>query len=948
MKEINKEIISIKGARVNNLKNINLEIPKFKFIVFTGLSGSGKSSLVFDTLYEEGKRRYIESLNNYERKFLGNFKKPDVDEITGLCPVISVEKKNISNNIRSTVGTMTEIYDYLCLIYKNISIPYDPLTNLPIKNKNTENILEEILKLTNNKKIFILSPIIENEKLKSLEILNNLVKEGFNRFLIDKKIFYFENEFSLLRDNEKHNIYVIIDRFSKVSADIKDRLYNSLKISFSLSKNKVFVLVDEDKILKFYLKYYSNNNIDFDILKKEVSLFSFNNPYGACFFCKGLGFKNYFSPELILDLNKSINNEGIIPYRKYKNFFYQIDDLNKFCFIKKIDMNIPLNKLSKDILYILLNGNYEENENYKNEKKIEKILYKKEKVLFKGIIPILEYLIKNINPNDNIMIWLKKFMFEKKCEKCLGSKLRKESLIFKINNKNIYELTQLSIEKLLDFINKLKLSKEEEKISFSAFQEISQRLNFIKDIGLGYITLSHRGNSLSGGELQRIKLAKQIGLKLSGVLYLLDEPSIGLHPKDNYNLIKALKKIVELGNTLIVIEHDHETMLSSDYLFDIGPFAGNKGGKIVAFGKPIKVMKESKSITGQYLSGLKKINIPDSRNKINYKKSIKIKNACKNNLKNIDVNFPLGVFTVVTGVSGSGKSTLVNEVLLKSLKQKDIFVKKNENLVTDQYNYINRIIEISQSPIGKTSKSNLITYTDIFDKIRELFVNTYESKIRGYRKGHFSFNVKNGRCESCLGEGNKRVSMYFLPDVLLKCEKCKGKKFNSEVLEIKYKNKNIADILSMTVDEAYVFFENNLKIKKYLKILKEFGLGYIYLGQSSDTFSGGESQKIKLAVEFNKNIFSNSLYILDEPTIGLHTEDIKKLIEIFHKIIQKKATIIVIEHNLDIIKNADYIIDLGPEGGENGGKVIAQGTPEDIVKIKESYTGKYLKKILKI
>ncbi|WBL31338.1 excinuclease ABC subunit UvrA [Candidatus Phytoplasma sacchari] len=947
MKKIKNEIISIKGARTNNLKNINIDIPKFKFIVVSGISGSGKSSLVFDTIYQEGKRRYIESLSTYERQFLGNFEKPDVDEIEGLCPSISVEQKTVYNNFRSTVGTITEIYDYLRLIYSNISLPYDPLTNLPLKIKSIEEICLEILKLTNNKKIFIMSPIIENEKGEHQEILKNLIKEGFNRFFINQKIFSFENFFPSLKDNVKNDIYVIIDRFSKVSSEIKNRLYNSLKLSFSLSKNKVFVLIDEKKILKFYLDS-SNVNIDFKIPKKEMRLFSFNTPYGgACPFCKGLGFKNKFLSELILDLNKSITEGGIIPYKRYKKIFYQIDNLEEFCFKKKININIQLKKLSSQDIDILLYGNYK-NDDVKIKNNKENHILKEKNNLFRGIIPTLEYVIQKVHPNDYIMIWLKKFMSEKRCDYCLGARLNKGSLIFKINDKNIYELTELTIDKLLDFIDNLKLTQEEKKISFSAFQEVYQRLTFIKNMGLGYLTLSRRGNSLSGGESQRIKLAKQIGSKLSGVLYALDEPSIGLHQKDNYNLILALKKIKEFGNTLLVVEHDHETMLSADYLIDIGPLAGNNGGKIVAFGTPSEVMKISSSITGQYLSGFKKINIPDLRNNIDPKKIIQVKNACKNNLKNINVNFPLGVFIVVTGVSGSGKSTLVNKILLKGLKKKNILYSKIQNLVIDEYNFINKIIEISQSPIGKNPRSNPITYTGIFDKIREIFVNLHESKIRGYQKGHFSFNVKNGRCEFCFGEGIKKVYMYFLPDVLIKCEKCKGKKFNKEVLEIKYKDKNIYDILNMTVDEAYIFFQNHLKIKKYLKILKEVGLGYIYLGQNSDTLSGGEAQKIKLAVELNKKISPNNLYIFDEPTIGLHTEDIKKLIEIIHRITKKKATIITIEHNLDIIKNADYIIDLGPGGGEDGGNIIAQGTPEEIINIKESYTGQYLKKILKI
>ncbi|KXT29251.1 excinuclease ABC subunit A [Candidatus Phytoplasma oryzae] len=926
---INK-FITIKGARVNNLKNINLKIPKFKFIVVTGLSGSGKSSLVFDTLYQEGKRRYMESLSTYSRQFLGNFEKPDVDQIEGLCPAISIAQKNIAKNPRSTVGTITEIYDYIRLIYTNISIPYNPSTNKPIKIKSIEKITEDICKLKINSKILILSPIIEQKKGTHKETIKKLIQKGFNRLMINQKIFSLDNDSSIkLNQNKHHDIFVIIDRF-KLNLNMKQRIYQSLKLSLSLIKEKIFLFINDAEILKIN-RSYSDNDFDFKIPKKDIRLFSFNTNIGACSLCKGIGSQNKFDKKLILDLDKSINEESIIPFRKYKNNFNQFINLKKICQFYKIDMNIALKKINPDLLKILLYGD-NQNENQNN---------------FKGIIPILEYFIKKLNPNNFMIFWLKSFMLEKKCEKCLGSRINEKALLFKINNKNIYELTKLSIEELLFFFHNLKLNEEEEKIISLAIKEILYRLNFLKNIGLGYLSLDRNSDSLSGGESQRIRLAKQIGSKITGILYTLDEPSIGLHPKDNDNLIISLKKIKKLGNTLLIVEHDHKTILSADYLIDIGPLAGNKGGEIIAHGTIEEIIKNPYSITGKYLSGEKKIDIPTQRNSFDKNKVIQIKNACLNNLKNINIDLPLGIFIVITGVSGSGKSTLINEILLKKFKKKtDYNIKSNKNIVIDHSHSINQIIEISQSSIGKTSRSNPVTYIGLFNHIRNLFAGLKESKIRGYTNSHFSFNVKSGRCEYCLGEGIKKISMYFLPDVFIKCQKCKGKKFNNEILEIKYKEKNIADILNMNIETAWDFFKNHLKIKKYLQVLKDVGLEYIKLGQCSNTLSGGEAQRMKLAKELHKKITSDTLYILDEPTTGLHSEDIKKLINIMHKIVKKKATIIIIEHNLDIMKNADYIIDLGPEGGINGGQIIAKGTPEEISKNIKSYTGQYLKKIL--
>ncbi|WP_341266799.1 excinuclease ABC subunit UvrA [Candidatus Phytoplasma fraxini] len=927
----NNQIIQVRGARVNNLKNINLDIPTSKFIVVTGVSGSGKSSLVFDTLYQEGKRKYIESLNSYTKIFLGNFEKPDVDKIEGLCPAISVSKKIISNNPRCTVGTMTEIYDYLRLLYTHIAVPHHPITNQIIKNQTLEEIADKILQLKTNIKSFILAPISTEEKDKNPNIFKNFIKKGFYRFLVNNQILCLEDDDVLLKANPDYEIYTIIDRFV---LNNKERLHNSLELAFSLISEQVCVY-QEEKIFKFN-RNLSDHEQNFDTPIQNLRLFSFNNSLGFCDNCRGLGIKKKLDLDLIIVYDKSINDGGIIPYFYYKKLYTQIHDLKAFCGHHNIDMETPLQQLSPKLLNTLLYGE-------QDDKLKTNIL----NPMNMGVIKILEYYYNENDDKNNINYFIDLFMSQKKCDLCLGARLNKSALMFKIQNNNIYELTQLSIEDLLIFFQKLELNSEEQKIADSILEEITNRLIFLKNIGLGYLTLDRYGKTLSSGENQRIRLTNHISSKLSGILYTLDEPSIGLHPKDNEKLINSLKTIRDLGNTLVVIENDVDTILSADYLIDIGPLAGEQGGEIIACGIPREIMQNKKSLTGKYLIGHERIDIPQKRNLVDFKKVIHIQNASENNLKNITIDFPLEVFTVITGVSGSGKSTLLNQIL-KSINQTKTFSEKNSNIFLNKHNHIQKIIKINSALISKKPKINLTTYIKILDHIKNLFASTLEAKIKGYTKNDFSLNNKKRICQYCSGEGIQKINMYFLPDVLVKCQKCNGQKFNKDILKIKYKNKNIAEILNMTVQEAFMFFDNLSFIQKKLQNLKDIGLDYIRLGQSFATLSDGELQRIKLVSELEKQNIPNILYILDEPTISLHNEDVKKLIQIIHRIVKHKSTVIIIEHNLDIIKNADYIIDLGPQGGQKGGYIMATGTPEEISNNPQSYTGQYLKKILNL
>ena len=934
--------IIIKGARENNLKNIDIELPKNKLIVMTGVSGSGKSSLAFDTIYAEGQRRYVESLSAYARQFLGGTEKPDVDSIEGLSPAISIDQKTTNKNPRSTVGTITEIYDYLRLLYARIGIPYCPIHKKPITSQSVEEMTNQIMELELNTKIRVLSPVVYGEKGTHKDLLENLAKDGYVRVIVDNEEYELSEEINLEK-NKKHFIEVIIDRLI-IKEDIRSRLYESIELASKLSKGKVVIdVVGSDKIIMS--ENYACPECDFSLPELEPRMFSFNSPYGACDECKGLGIKLKIDEDLIIP-NKDLSiNEGAIVSLNLddENSIYstQMNTLAKFY---DIDLNLPVKKLDRKKLDIILYGSKDmlefkytsKNGNTRNSKDY-----------FEGIITNLER--RYVETKSNwIREWIENYMTESVCPKCKGARLSDSVLSVLINKKNIYELTKLSIKDLKEFLSNLKLNKEQTKISELIIKEILSRLTFLVNVGLEYLTLNRSAGTLSGGEAGRIRLATQIGSRLTGVLYVLDEPSIGLHQRDNTRLINSLLEMRDLGNTLIVVEHDTDTMLASDYLVDIGPLAGLHGGEVVACGTPKEVMNNPNSITGRFLSGIEKIEVPSKRRKGN-KKYLEIKGAKENNLKNINVKIPLNTFTCVTGVSGSGKSTLINEILYKAVasnlykfKEKPGQYKEIKGLEN-----IDKVIDISQAPIGRTPRSNPATYTGVFDDIRDVFTQTKEAKIRGYDKGRFSFNVKGGRCEACWGDGVKKIEMHFLPDVYVPCEVCHGTRYNKETLDIKYKGKSIYDVLEMRVEEAYEFFENVPKVKAKLQMLMDVGLSYIKLGQSAPTLSGGEAARVKLAKELQKKPTGKSLFILDEPSTGLHSYDIKKLLTILQKIVDNGDTVLVIEHNLDIIKVADYIIDLGPEGGDMGGNVVACGTPEEIVKVKESYTGKFLKPYLK-
>ncbi|MCK9235725.1 MAG: excinuclease ABC subunit UvrA [Acholeplasmataceae bacterium] len=933
--------IKVFGARENNLQNIDIEIPKNKLVVMTGISGSGKSSLAFDTLYQEGQRRYMESLSAYARQFLGNFEKPDVDRIDGLSPSISIDQKSTSNNPRSTVGTVTEVYDYLRLLYARIGIPYCPGSNEPLTRQTIEEMTQRVLNLKEGSRIIVLSPVVERQKGTFKKTAEHYLKEGFTRAYIDGETHLLE-EFPKLDKNQNHDFYLIVDRLI-VKDTIRSRLYDALELSTRLASGKAKVLVNDDTVLSFN-QNYSCEDSDFTIPDLEPRLFSFNVPIGACPACNGLGYRLEVVEDLVLDPTKPLLEGGLIPYKNNfeENLMSQM--VQEVCKHYDIDINLPVSELSRKELDTILYGS-----NEKIDFRLRSASGRNHDThdFYEGVITNLTRRYRETT-SEWIRTWIENFMVESECMTCHGARLNPAALSVKIGGKNIDEWTRLSVDQELEFVQQLELGVEEKQISKLAIQEIVNRLAFLKNVGLGYLTLHRQAGTLSGGEAQRIRLATQIGSKLTGVLYVLDEPSIGLHQRDNQRLIATLKEMRDLGNTLIVVEHDHETMLASDYLIDIGPLAGKSGGKVVAFGTPEEVMANTNSLTGKYLTGELFVETPKVRRKGNGK-DILVMGAQANNLKDISVAFPLEKLTVVTGVSGSGKSSLVNEVLLKGLQQKYYKSKEKPGLHTaiNDHNLINRVIEISQAPIGRTPRSNPATYTRVFDDIRDLYAKTNEAKARGYTKSRFSFNVKGGRCESCHGDGVKKISMHFLPDVYVPCEVCHGTRYNHETLQIKYRGKNIADVLQMTIEDAMEFFENHPQIHHKLKIINDVGLGYIQLGQSATTLSGGEAQRVKLASELYRRVTNRSIYILDEPTTGLHTDNVKQLLHVLHKIVDDGGTVVVIEHNLDIIKNADHIIDLGPEGGDAGGYIVAQGTPEEIAKVKESYTGQYLKKILK-
>ena len=933
--------IIVKGARENNLKNVDIEIPKDKLTVMTGVSGSGKSSLAFDTIYAEGQRRYVESLSAYARQFLGGTSKPDVDSIEGLSPSISIDQKTTNNNPRSTVGTVTEIYDYFRLLYARIGVPYCPNHNIPITSQSIEEMTNQIMKEQEGTRLIIQSPVVYGEKGTFKDLFEKLRKDGYVRVKVDDENKDLSEDI-VLEKNKKHKILVVIDRIIKKD-EARGRIYEALELACKLSKGKAVVEIPgKDEIVMS--ESFACPHCDFSLEELEPRMFSFNAPYGSCPDCKGLGFKQKMSMDLVIpDKNKTLRRGGIEPYAGMDEYNIYIKKLQIVCDKYNIDMDKKIKDLTKKELDIVLNGTKEPIE-FKFSTRSGNNMNSYEP--FEGVLNNLERRYFETN-SEFIREWLSKYMVELTCPTCNGKRLKQSVLSVLINQKNIIDLTDMNIDKLYNFFDTLKLSKEKEEIARLLIKEIKSRLEFLRNVGLGYLTLSRSAGTLSGGEAQRIRLATQIGSQLTGVLYVLDEPSIGLHQRDNQRLIDSLLKMRDLGNTLIVVEHDTDTMLQSDYLVDIGPGAGDHGGKVVACGTPSEVMKNKNSITGDYLSGRKKIEVPKKRRKGNGK-YIEIKGAKENNLKNINVKFPLGKLVLVTGVSGSGKSSLVNQILYKALMlnvySSRVVPGKHKSIKGIEN--IDKVIDITQDPIGRTPRSNPATYVGVFDDIRDVFANTKEAKIRGYEKGRFSFNVKGGRCEACWGDGVKKISMNFLPDVYVPCEVCSGTRFNKETLQVKYKGKTIYDVLQMRVEEALEFFENHPKIKRKLEVMNDVGLGYIKLGQSAPTLSGGEASRVKLAKELQKKPTGKSVFILDEPTTGLHTHDIKRLLNILNRIVDNGDTVIVIEHNLDVIKVADHIIDLGPEGGDDGGTVVCSGTPEDVAKCETSYTGQYLKKIL--
>ncbi|WP_312753292.1 excinuclease ABC subunit UvrA [Rummeliibacillus suwonensis] len=936
----NQEII-VQGARANNLKNINVKIPRDQLVVMTGLSGSGKSSLAFDTIYAEGQRRYVESLSAYARQFLGQMDKPDVDAIEGLSPAISIDQKTTSRNPRSTVGTVTEIYDYLRLLFARVGKPICPEHGIEITSQTIEQMVDRIVQYPERTKLQLLAPMVSGRKGTHVKLLEDLKKQGYVRARIDGELRDLDDHIELEK-NKKHNIEVVIDRIV-LKEGIESRLSDSLETALKLADGRVMVDVMGIEELLFS-EHHACPICGFSIEELEPRMFSFNSPFGACPECDGLGTKLEVDKTLVIpDWDVTLNEGAIVPWIPTSSQFYP-QLLKAVCNHYGIDMDIPIKEIQKDQMDKILYGSGEDYIHFHYENDFGNI--RDQDIQFEGVLHNVERRYKETS-SDYIREQMEKYMAQQPCPSCHGHRLKKETLAVKIAGRHIGEVTELSIKEAYTFFSELKLSEKDMQIAHLILREIQERLSFLINVGLDYLTLNRSAGTLSGGEAQRIRLATQIGSRLTGVLYILDEPSIGLHQRDNDRLIATLQSMRDLGNTLIVVEHDEDTMLAADYLIDVGPGAGVHGGEIVAAGTPQQVMKNKKSLTGQYLSGKKFIPLPLERRKPDGR-YLKIKGAKENNLKNVKVDLPLGVFIAVTGVSGSGKSTLVNEVLYKTLAQKlnGAKIKPGEVKDIEGIDQLEKVIDVDQSPIGRTPRSNPATYTGVFDDIRDVFAVTNEAKVRGYKKGRFSFNVKGGRCEACRGDGIIKIEMHFLPDVYVPCEVCHGKRYNRETLEVKYKDKSISDVLEMTVEDALEFFKNIPKIARKLQTIVDVGLGYIKLGQPATTLSGGEAQRVKLASELHKRSNGKSIYILDEPTTGLHTEDIARLLKVLQRLVDNGDTVLVIEHNLDVIKTVDYIIDMGPEGGDKGGTVIAKGTPEQVAETEGSYTGVYLKKIL--
>ena len=934
------EVIRVKGAREHNLRNVDIEIPRDKLVVITGLSGSGKSSLAFDTIYAEGQRRYMESLNSYARQFLGTMDKPDVDSIEGLSPAISIDQKSTSRNPRSTVATVTEIYDYLRLLFARIGVPHCPVCGNEVTRRTAETVIDEILRQFVDKRILLLAPIVKNKKGEFAHIPEQYQRLGYARVRVDGVV-YALDEFPELQKSYKHNIELVVDRLA-LSGEMRSRLSQSVEQALELGQGVIEVLeADSGDIKTFSQRYACVDHPDVEIPELEPRLFSFNAPQGACPMCTGLGSRLEIDPELVFNNNLTISEGAIRPYNRMNSDAWNMKRLASVGEAHDFSLRVPVGKLPDDVKQKILYGTGDQ------KYRVELGGGRHYETTYEGVIPNLERRWRETD-SDFVRRDIERFMRERDCYVCKGARLKPAVLAVTVHDLNIVDVCDLSVDDALDLFDKLNLTEQEMSIARLILKEIKSRLTFMSNVGLNYLELSRAANTLSGGEAQRIRLATQIGAGLQGVLYVLDEPSIGLHQRDNDKLIDMLKRLRDLGNSVLVVEHDEDTIRQSDFLVDMGPGAGVNGGRVVATGVPDVVAKNQDSITGRYLSGVEKIAVPKKRRKIMKDRQLVVRGARENNLKNIDVAFPLGLMTVVSGVSGSGKSTLVNDIVARELAARlnRSTTAPGLHKTIDGVNLLDKAIVIDQSPIGRTPRSNPATYTGIFTPIRELFASTPEANVRGYKAGRFSFNVKGGRCENCQGDGVIKIEMHFLPDVYVQCDECHGKRYNREALEIKYKDKTIADVLDMTIDQAASFFDSVPNIARKLQTLVEVGLGYIKLGQPATTFSGGEAQRIKLATELSKRSTGKTMYILDEPTTGLHSADVKRLLGILQQLVDGGNSMIIIEHNLDVIKSADWVIDMGPEGGIGGGTVVASGTPEDITKILESFTGKYLKKML--